>query len=140
VRFVVFREDQFAIIMEFLANEFFHPDSFFDPEWDGFKERLNAGWNASQISMQDAVELEEGLFIKRDMIHLFNAQASFPKAISDRVFGKRGIVFLAGKAFFLRGGDDFAVSHQAGRAVMVERGNPQDVASLRTGPIAGISN
>ena len=45
---------------------------------------------------------------------------------------KTGVVLLAGEALFLRGGDDLAVAHQAGRAVVVEGGDAQDVRHARS--------
>jgi hypothetical protein len=41
------------------------------------------------------------------------------------------IVLDASEAFFLRGGDDLAVDHQAGGGVMIERRYPENVHGIR---------
>ena len=101
MRLVMFREKDPAIVVQLFTNEFFHPDFFFDPERNGLEKGLNACGRAREISMQNPVELDKRLFVKGDIINSIDRSTCFPQAIVGRVFGKRGVVLLAGEAFFL---------------------------------------
>src|SRR5439155_6910127 len=113
----MFREKDITIVAQFLTKKLFHPDFLLNPERDGFEKRPNAGRSASQIRVQDTVELCERLFVKSDKIHLADTQFPFPETILDRALGKRGVVLFACEAFFLRGSNDPPIAHQARGAV-----------------------
>src|SRR2546423_7397551 len=123
---MVLGEYDFTVVTELLPDQLFHPDFFFDPERNGFEEGLNARWDARQVGMEDAVEFDEGFFVKGDKFNVIDLDASFPQTIFDGEFWKRGIVLLASEALFLGGGDDPAVAHQTSGAVMIKGGNPQN--------------
>src|SRR5882762_1906524 len=108
MRLMVFWEYDFATVVEFYSDPFLHPDFFLDPEGNGFEERLNARRSARQVSMQDAIKLDERLFVKGDKINLVNPDSPLAQAIFDRKFRKGGIMFLAGEALFLCCSNDFA--------------------------------
>jgi hypothetical protein len=79
------------------------------------------------IGFQQSLELEEGLVVERDLIHLGKRNAGLGQAIVQRVERKSGVVLLAREALFLCGSDDVAVLEQGGRAVVVIGGKAQGV-------------
>src|SRR5436190_13491506 len=88
---------------------------------------MNAMGRAGQIGMQDAVELVERLLVKRDVIELLRGNAACAQAVVDGVARVSLVMFLAREALLLRGGDNGAITHEARRAVMVVRGEPENV-------------
>ena len=70
--------------------------------------------------MQETIELQEGLFVESHVIDLLNANFTFAQAIFDSEFWKAGIMLLAGEPFLLGGGNDPAVAHEAGGAIVVK--------------------
>src|SRR5262249_2948973 len=79
-----------------------------------------------QIGLEQALELEEGLVVENDVVHVLDRDAAGGEAIVDRPGGKIGIVPLARKPLFLGRGNDLAVAHQGGGAVVVEGGEPEN--------------
>src|SRR2546430_8362122 len=130
---MVLGEYDFTVVTELLPDQLFHPDFFFDPERNGFEEGLNARWDARQVGMEDAVEFDEGFFVKGDKFNVIDLDASFPQTILDGEFWKRGIVLLAGEAFLLRGSYNCSVPNQTCGAVMIKGGNPQNSFGHRQG-------
>src|SRR5436190_15654010 len=124
MRLVVFGEYDFTLVAKLFSDQLLHPNFLFYPEGDGFEKGLNARRRTRQISMQDAIKLDERLFVKGDKINSLDVNVSFAQAIIDRKFRKGGIVFLSGETFFLGRGDDPALPHQTGRAVVVKSGDP----------------
>ena len=57
--------------------------------------------------------------------------ACLAQAKINCIMGKAKVMFLAGKALLLGRGNDLAVPHQAGRTVMIERGNAKDAHTIR---------
>ena len=79
------------------------------------------------VGFQQALELEERLVVKRDLIHLRKRDAGLGQAIIHCIERKAGVVFLAREALLLRGGDDVAILEQGGRAVMIIGGKAQGI-------------
>ncbi len=129
VGLVMLRENDFALVAEFLFDQFLHPDFLFDPDRYGLEERLDPGWSVSQVGMQKAVKFQEGLLIESHVIEVLNRHAAIAQTVRDGAFGETGIVLFAGEPFFLGRRDDLAVLHQASGAVVVKRRNPEDIHS-----------
>ena len=68
VRFVVFRKNNFATASQFVANQFLHPNPLPNPERDGHEKTFQPMRRISEITMQDAIEFKERLFVKRDVV------------------------------------------------------------------------
>src|SRR5436309_6967359 len=116
----MFREKDFAVVAQLLAEELFHPDFFFDPNRNGLEERAQPNGRVSKVGVQYSVKLDERLLIKRDEVRFVDANASLAQTIFDREFGKRGVMLFAGESFFLGGGHEVAVAHQTGGAVVIK--------------------
>jgi hypothetical protein len=100
----------------------------FHPNRDSFQKRSQTAGSASQVRGKKTVALQEWLLVKGDEIELFTArQPSFPKAVIDGLSREPSVVLLSREPFFLRRRNDFASPHNAGSAVMVESGNPEDI-------------
>ena len=120
MRFVVFGKENIAIAAELPPDQFFHPNAFPDPKRYRHQKTLQAGRRIRQVSVQNPVEFQERLFIERHTTELVHADASFAQAIPHRVLRKTRIMFFACESFLLRRRDDFAVAHQACRAVVIK--------------------
>ena len=79
-----------------------------------------------QIGFQQAFELGQRLFIKRDIVEITWRESPLFQAEVDRMRGKSGIMFDPGKPFFLRRSHDPAIYHKSGCAIVIKRGDPQD--------------
>ena len=120
VRFVVFRENNFAIAAEFLPDQLLHPDPFPNPERDGHEKTFQAERRIREITVQNAVELEERLFVERHEVEVADFEAAFTQTVSDCILRKTGVVLLAREPFLLGGGDDFSVAHETRCAVVIK--------------------
>src|SRR5262249_20140960 len=98
-----------------------------EPEGDGALEREEAARGVGEVSLQDAVELLEGLVVEDDVLEIGGPDAGLLKAISDGLARKGVIVANAGEALFLCGGHDLAVADERRRAVVIECRNSEDV-------------
>src|SRR5258706_906346 len=116
---VVLRKDDGAFEVQRLLQLRFHPDLLFDPNRDRFKEGVNAARRIGQIRVQQAIELDEGLFVERNETKFIRRDAAFAQTIVDGVPGKALVMFLACESFFLRRRDNHPIAHQARRAVVV---------------------
>ena len=61
------------------------------------------------------------------MVDIFQCQGGVIQTIGDSVFGKIGVVFFAGEAFFLGGRNDATIHNQSSGAVVIQSGNAQDI-------------
>ncbi len=132
------RKNDFAFVTKLLLDEFFHPYPLANPERDGHQERAPARRCIGQVTVQNPVKLQERLLIEGNKVQLASLDAAFAQTILHGVFGENRIMFFAGEAFLLRCGNDLAVAHQAGRAVVVKSGEAQDVHGARADQ-AGVS-
>ena len=132
VRLVVGHEDVLALVRarEPLVELARHEELLLEPEGQAHQEQLEARRRVRDVGLEDAVELEERLVVEGDEVEVRSLDAGLLEAVVDRVLGERVVVLLARETLFLRGRDDPAVLHQAGRAVVVERRDAQDVHSL----------
>ena len=80
--------------------------------------------------MEDPVEFQERLLVKRDVIQVADFDAAFAEAVFDGLGGEGGIVFFAREPFLLGGGDNLAIANQARGAVVVKSRKAEDVHPL----------
>ena len=66
--FVVLREDDLARKVEFLLDVVSHPEFLLDPERHGRDEGTKPRGGEGQVGLQQALELQEGLFIEGHVI------------------------------------------------------------------------
>src|SRR5690348_15110771 len=100
--FMMFGENDFSHEVQFLADQRLHPDALANPQRNRHQKRAQPARSISQIAVQDAVEFQEGLLVKRDEIEIFGLDATGVEAVSDRIFRKSGVVLLASEPFLLR--------------------------------------
>ena len=81
---------------------------------------------------EDPLELDERLLVEADEVEIIHEDPALGQAVLDRMARKALVVLLAREALLRRGGDDPAVAHQAGRRIVIEARDAQDVhARLR---------
>ena len=76
---------------------------------------------------QYALELDERLLVEADVIEIVDEQLALVQTIANRIDGEALVVLLAGEPLLGRGGDDLTVANQAGRGVVVEARDAEDV-------------
>ena len=126
MRLVVLGEEDFCVATEFLADEFLHPDPLPNPQRDRHQERPETPRSASQVAVQDTVELQEWFLVERHQVHVSHSNPAGLQAPFHRVFGEGRVVLLARKPLLLRSRHDATVLHQACGAVVIKRRNPEN--------------
>jgi hypothetical protein len=66
------------------------------------------------------------------VVDVIETNAGRRQTVANRVGGKIGVALLARKALLLPGGDDLAISQQAGCAIVIESGNAENVGRTLT--------
>src|ERR1041384_6902937 len=124
---MMFRKKNFAFAVELAPNQFFHPNSFPNPERNRHEKTFQTGRRVSEITVQDPIELQKRLLVERDVIKIADVDAAFAQAIIDRAFWKIGVVFFARESFLLRGGDDFSIANETSRAVVIKSRDAENI-------------
>jgi hypothetical protein len=130
---VVFGEEQASFgpetaidLRECIGQELSLEELLTHPKGDGHGERTDTARSECDVGLDQSLEFQEGLIVEYDKVEIFELHALFREAIPDCFEGKARVVFLSCKSFFLRRGDDLAVTQQCGGTIVVERGNPQN--------------
>src|SRR5689334_363771 len=116
-----------GIWLQRIREQLLLKELFADPQRHSHLERTEAARRKRQVRFEQSLELQKRLVIEDDVIDILQRHPAFREAILHRVMGEAGVVFFPAEALFLRGCDDLAVPYQGGGAVMVERGNPENV-------------
>ena len=106
-----------------LAQMFFDPDLFTQPQGHRFEKLRQTTGGEIEITLQQALEMAERFFVKDNRIDLTDANASGLKTVFNRMRGKCRVVFDSGKALFLGGRNDLAIPKQTSRAIMIVSGD-----------------
>jgi len=101
------------------------------PDRHRHQERAEAAGRDRDGRLQQPLELDERLFVKRDVRHIPDADAGLAQTVRDGVRRKRRVVFLAREALFLRRSDNPAVTQQTRCGVVVIRGEAEDVNGVQ---------
>src|SRR5262249_39336605 len=97
-----------------------------EPQRQSDAERGKTARREGKISLEQARELHQRLFVKNDVIQIVCRQAAFGETIAYGIFGVTLILLFAAEAFFLRGGDDVPLLDQRRRTVVIEGGDPEN--------------
>src|SRR5262245_49812892 len=101
VRLVMLAEENLAgVRVEMITKVVRHQEFFAKPQWHGHQERPQTLWGARDVGFQQAIKLDEWLFVKADEIELVHGDAGFTQAILNRSRWKPRIVLLSGEPFF----------------------------------------
>ena len=98
-----------------------------EPEREAHQEQAEARRGVRDVRLEQPVELEQGLVVEGDEVEILGAQPGLGQAEIHGVLREAVIVLLAREALLLHRGDDLAVAHQAGRAVVIKGRDPEDV-------------
>jgi hypothetical protein len=101
--------------------------NFTQPHGNRHNEAADTNGREGQLGFEQALELQQRLVVECDKVQLIRSKSRLFQAIGNRMARKTRIVLVAGKALFLRRGDDVAIHHDGGRAVMIEGRDPQNI-------------
>ena len=79
-----------------------------------------------EIGLEQAVEFQQRLFVKDDVVELRRGEPGGAQAVVGGVLRKCGVVLDPRETLLLRGGDNLPADEERGGAVVVESGNPED--------------
>ena len=109
------------------------PELVADPRRREVHPRRKAARRDRHERLEDARELEDGLVVEGDGVHVGRGDPGLGEHVLDRAAREARVVLHAAEALLLRGGDDPSVAHEARGGVVVPGGDPEDVhgADLR---------
>lgn len=93
---------------------------FLYPNWNRHSERLETTWRVREVGLQQALEFDEGLFKKHDVIDAVEIDLGRVQTVADGMGWKGRIMLLARKAFLLSRGNNLAIFDKGSGTVVVE--------------------
>jgi hypothetical protein len=97
------------------------------PERQAFEEKAVASRRIGKIGLEDSIELEERLVVESDEVEGVGRDAALLETVIDGVLREAIVMFQPSEPLLLRGGHDLAVPDEAGGAIVIEGGDPEDV-------------
>jgi hypothetical protein len=85
-----------------------------------------AGRNG-EVRLQDAMKLEQRLLVEGDRFEIAARDSRFGQAVADGIIREAPVVLDPAEAFLLRRGDDVSVADDAGRRVVIEAAQSQNL-------------
>jgi hypothetical protein len=129
VALMVLREQELALPIELrveraqlIAQQLLLKQLLFQPEGDRHAEGAKSPGCEGDVSFEQALEFEEWLIVKRDVVHFAKADAALVQAIGERMVRETGIMVRAREAFLLGSGDDLSVDDERRCTVVIECG------------------
>ena len=113
----------FVLVFEGLVHFSGQMQLLSEPDRHTDEELFETARRIGDVCFEQPFELEEGFFVKYDVIKVLGAYFSCFEAVVERICGELEVVFFSCEAFLLCGGDDLAVADECGGAIMVESGN-----------------
>ena len=116
----------------------------FQPHRHGRHKGAEPARRKRQIGLQQPLKFDQRLLIKHDCAEVRQSDAPLAQTVANRLGGKPRIVLLARKPLFLGRRQDLPVSDQAGRAIVIESRDAQDIGhyvpslSVEDRPLTGI--
>ena len=111
---------------QLVAQEQLLEQLLLQPDRQRLAEGAKAGRREGEVGLEQALELEEGLVVERDIVDAVDAVADARQAVLDRPAGEAGIVAAAREALLLGSGDDAAILDERRGAVVLEGGDAED--------------
>src|SRR5262249_17738344 len=123
VRLVMIGEDKLALVfvLQSLAHLAAEMELLLEPERQGFPKPAKSDGSKSEVRFEEPFKLGKGFVVEADIRKVVRPQPRLGQTIVDGVVREMEIVLPAREAFFLSGGNDFAVDDQRSRRIMVER-------------------
>src|SRR5580658_3260717 len=116
----------FAVALQLILEEAALEQFLAHPERNRHLEGTQPPWRERDVGFQKALELQERLVVKDDIVDGGEIHACEREAELHGMGGKARVMFLAGEALFLRRGDDLSIAKKSRRTVVIERGNAED--------------
>ena len=98
-----------------------------EPDGKGHRKRTETSRREGQPGFDEAVKREKRFIVISDVVDLVKSDPGGLQAIADRMNGEIPVMLDAREALFLGGRHNVAVTDQAGRGVMIESGNAEDI-------------
>jgi hypothetical protein len=80
---------------------------------------MQPDWGKTNIGLKKTIELEEGFFVKDNLIQIFQLQVSFFEAIVDRMNGETRVVLNSRKPLLLSSSKDTTFADQCSGTVVI---------------------
>ena len=132
MRLVVLGEENLAPEADLFRHLLAYPKLLAQPQRHRQKERAQAPRRVVEIGFKQPLEFQKRLVVEGDVVEFGGRDSSVLQAELDGARREAMVMLLAREALFLRGGQEFAVAHEARRGVVVVGRDAKDVhASLR---------
>src|SRR4030095_1970468 len=129
VRLVVPAEEDVPLeARDALFDHLRHLEFLLNPEGNRPLERPIALERILQIRLEEPTEGQDGVVVVGDAAQIGRLDACFLQAESDGGGGEALITLAAGKPLLLGRRDQLPIPQEAGRAVVIEGGDPQDIS------------
>src|SRR6266404_3643845 len=133
VALVVLGEQQLALPVKIrrsrfepLAKKVLLEQLLLDPQRQSHAERSEPARREGEIGLEQPFEFDKRLLVKNDVIKFVESQATLVETITNGIFRIARILLFAGKALFLRRGNNMPVLDQRRSAVMIKGGDPEN--------------
>jgi len=128
VAFVVIskRDRRFHFGSQVLADHGRQACLLLEPDGHSHAEAPETGWRECQVGFNEPLKFPQRFFVEDDVGDVGRRLPALAQAVLDGTRRKGRVVLSSGESFFLRCGDDFAVNDKTGRAVVVERRDPEN--------------
>src|SRR5262249_29987750 len=113
--------------IQFLKQKLLEEELFFHPNRHGHKKGPKAPRRKRRVCLKQPLELQQRFIIEDDVVQVRELRASFTQAISYGVHWKTWIVLFPRETFLLRCSHNFSITNKTGGAVVIERGNTQNI-------------
>ena len=127
MRLVMLSVQHLSVVSQRLTELAVHVELLRHPQRSRLEEGFETPRHHPEIGLEDALELEQRLVIESHVLKVFDPDPGLSQAVLDGARGEGWITFLPRKALLGGGGDDVAVTDEAGRAVVVEGRDSENV-------------
>ena len=127
MREVVATVEDGSAVAQFILQHLVQAKLGAEPGGHALHELGQAFGEGGEVADQQPLELEHGLVVEGDGAEVLGPESRLAQRPAGRIDREVGIVLLPRESLFVGGGDRNAVDQQAGRGVVVEAGQAQDV-------------
>ena len=103
----------------------------FEPEWKPHEEEFESGRRVRDVRFEEPFELHQRLVVEDHEVEVGLPDAGFAETVIDGLLREAIVVLLPAETLFLGRSDDPAIAHQGRGAIVVVRGDSENVHVVR---------